>query len=274
MDIISGTSYGKSKSVTAGDDDLLADPWNPFDDADAYMSARWFVEADVPKTQINRYFNTGLGGMNTHFRSGHTLWNLVDCMAEGLPAWREGEVGEPGPNARTFYYRSPLDVSQYILRQAAYRGHLKFKPTTDYDPDGHRIYSDIMNTEWAHNTQRKIHISSGREGGTLLPVILASDQAELTDFGGDKKAWPVYMTLGNISPEIRMLPSYSCWVIVGMLPIPPKKVKKKNETVNQAKLERAREVQSVLDAMLEEFKTFDMTGAGKMMDCADGEMRR
>lgn len=37
----------------------------------------------------------------------------------------------------------------------------------------------------------------------MAPIILASDKTQLTRFRGDKQAWPVYMTLGNISKEKR-----------------------------------------------------------------------
>lgn len=40
-------------------------------------------------------------------------------------------------------------------------------------------------------------------GATVAPIILASDKTQLTRFRGDKMAWPVYLTLGNISKEKR-----------------------------------------------------------------------
>lgn len=32
----------------------------------------------------------------------------------------------------------------------------------------------------------------------LVPIILGSDETQLMQFGGDKKGWPVYVTIGNI----------------------------------------------------------------------------
>ena len=37
---------------------------------------------------------------------------------------------------------------------------------------------------------------------TLAPVIIATDKTTLTQFTGDKKAYPVYLTLGNIPKAI------------------------------------------------------------------------
>ncbi|KAF8417083.1 hypothetical protein EV426DRAFT_540826, partial [Tirmania nivea] len=36
------------------------------------------------------------------------------------------------------------------------------------------------------------------DGGTLVPVLLVSDETHLTNFSGDKKLWSVYMSIGNI----------------------------------------------------------------------------
>ena len=36
-----------------------------------------------------------------------------------------------------------------------------------------------------------------------MPLILFSDATHLTNFSGDKKAWPIYMTIGNLSAVAR-----------------------------------------------------------------------
>ncbi|KAF8491531.1 hypothetical protein JB92DRAFT_3085091 [Gautieria morchelliformis] len=40
-------------------------------------------------------------------------------------------------------------------------------------------------------------------GATIAPVILASDKTQLSRFSGDKEAWPVYISVGNISKSLR-----------------------------------------------------------------------
>lgn len=57
-------------------------------------------------------------------------------------------------------------------------------------------------------------------GATVIPVIIASDEMHLSDFSGDKTAWPVYMTIGNISKEVRRKPSVRSTVLLGYMPKP------------------------------------------------------
>ena len=53
----------------------------------------------------------------------------------------------------------------------------------------------------------------------MSPVILASDKTELSRFKGDKVAWPVYLTIGNVSKHIHRQPMHHASILVGYLPV-------------------------------------------------------
>ena len=59
-------------------------------------------------------------------------------------------------------------------------------------------------------------------GGTLLPIILMSDATQLTNFSGDQKSWPVYMTIGNLNSKIRQKHHLHTICTIAMLPTGPK----------------------------------------------------
>ena len=63
-------------------------------------------------------------------------------------------------------------------------------------------------------------------GSTLVPVIFASDATHLTNYSGDSKVWPLYMSIGNIKSSTRNKPRNHAWVPVGLLLVGPKRVKK------------------------------------------------
>ena len=56
-------------------------------------------------------------------------------------------------------------------------------------------------------------------GATVAPVILATDKTQLTQFSGNRLAYPVYMTLGNIPRSIRRKPSQHACVLVAYLSV-------------------------------------------------------
>jgi len=59
-------------------------------------------------------------------------------------------------------------------------------------------------------------------GATVVPIIGLSDQTQLTNFSGDKKAWPVYVTISNILSPTRNSPVKMPLLLVALLPVPPK----------------------------------------------------
>ncbi|KIK44335.1 hypothetical protein CY34DRAFT_23094 [Suillus luteus UH-Slu-Lm8-n1] len=53
----------------------------------------------------------------------------------------------------------------------------------------------------------------------VAPVILTSDKTSLSQFQGDQEVWPVYLTLGDISKDIRQQPSKHASILIAYLSI-------------------------------------------------------
>lgn len=53
----------------------------------------------------------------------------------------------------------------------------------------------------------------------MIPVLLGSDKTHLTVFAGDKHAWPLYMSVGNISSKVRNKPKWRAWALIAYIPI-------------------------------------------------------
>jgi hypothetical protein len=63
-----------------------------------------------------------------------------------------------------------------------------------------------------------------------------SDGTHLSNFAGDKKQLPVYMTIGNLSLKIRQMPSAHTVVMVALLSIPIR-----NHSIPQTRLDTQRQ---------------------------------
>lgn len=106
-------------------------------------------------------------------------------------------------------------------------------------------------------------------GGTVAPVIIASDKTQLSTFSGDKQAWPVYLTLGNIAKSVRRKPTMGATMLIGYLPV------SKLECFSDRD-ERRRQQQQLfhysMSQLLEPLKA--AAAKGVFMDCGDGYTRR
>jgi len=73
-------------------------------------------------------------------------------------------------------------------------------------------------------------------GATLVPIIGRSDQTNLTNFSGDKKAWPVYPTIGNLPSAWRTTQGSMAGMLLALWPIPPKLSKSSKTNQRQRKI--------------------------------------
>ena len=79
----------------------------------------------------------------------------------------------------------------------------------------HRYSLPFLQASWTQFvTQELIPI-----GGTIAPVIIASDKTQLTQFSGSKAAYPVYLTIGNIPKAIWRKPGARACVLLAYLSV-------------------------------------------------------
>ncbi len=101
-------------------------------------------------------------------------------------------------------------------------------------------------------------------------LILATDKTTLTQFSGDKKVYPVYLTIGNILKEIRRQPSSHATVLIGYLPV--SKLECFREAGDSRKFAVYRLFHHCMRIILEPF--IEAGKSGIEMTCADNLVRR
>ena len=83
----------------------------------------------------------------------------------------------------------------------------------------HRYVSTICSQGYKLTQQSlsKDELERKTPGATIIPVIISSDKTQLTVFG-NKSAYPVYLTIGNLPKEIRRKPSNQGQILLAYLP--------------------------------------------------------
>lgn len=240
----------------------------PFD----YKLARFFNGSRIPMSKIDEFFKDGLVSVlkstkSVSFKSAYTLNNKLDAMTDD-PPWKHGTANYSLQPNTPYYYRNILDCIRYLIRQKSYASYMVYAPVYEYDEAGHRTYSEMNTATWWADKQKTLPV-----GSTLIPVLFASDQTHLTNFSGDKKLWPWYMSIGNIESTVRNKPSYHAWIPLALLPIPPKRMRNiPGNSIDKQEVETLQILHEVISFVLSPI-TDENSQSGYKMECADENVR-
>ncbi len=72
--------------------------------------------------------------------------------------------------------------------------------------------------DWWWTIQQSL-FDSGVYNTTIIPVLLATDKIVLIEHAEDMAQWPIYLTIGNLSHEIRRSRSRPRGMMVDLIPI-------------------------------------------------------
>ncbi|KAG8789644.1 hypothetical protein FRC12_013362, partial [Ceratobasidium sp. 428] len=193
----------------------------------------------------------------------------IDNLPHG-PDWffQDLVIGEgPYERVHTLYFRRIVDVIRDLMGNPAFRRAMRYAPERHWTSRSKksRVYGEMWTGEWWWLRQWFLH----DRHGTIAPLIIASDKTSMTKLSGNQSAYPVYLTIGNISKAYRRQASKHATVIIGYLPIDdfsnvPGKVLRtrlRGELIHRA----MRTIMEPLEKAGRE---------GVEMWCADGRLRR
>ncbi|KAG8756916.1 hypothetical protein FRC14_002533 [Serendipita sp. 396] len=208
----------------------------PFRDEDEFRLVHWLNE--LPMSKIDSFLGLRISQRNCNlsFGSASNMRDRIQQLPETRMPWKFTRVKlRSGTTSSPVYlcYRDPVAAVRSLLDRPLLKEHLEFQPTRHWkDREAlNRRYSEIFSGDWAWEIQGSLP-----PGATLIPILLGSDKAHLTEYSGDKSAWPLYLSIGNIRARICNKPSMKCWVLIAYIPIPTFKDPKPQHTALQHRL--------------------------------------
>ncbi|QRV93709.1 Zn-finger protein [Ceratobasidium sp. AG-Ba] len=241
----------------------------PMGEQERFEVAELLMTTGLTGKNRTRYLTSCLAKGKRLWKKNRELLKDIDRLPYG-PKWTEQKltVGEGiYRRTHTLFRRNIIELVQELLGDPQFKGCMRYAPEHQWTSKKRicRSYGEMWSGNWWWRMQWMI----GDPNGTVVPLIIASDKTTLSTMAGGQQAYPVYLTIGNISKNIRRKASKRATIILGYLPVDS--FKDVTDKGLRTKL-RGELLHRSMEVVMEPLKTASRVGVP--MWCADGYLRR
>ncbi|KAG1747493.1 hypothetical protein EDD22DRAFT_981909 [Suillus occidentalis] len=153
----------------------------------------WLVKS-LSQTQIDEFLKLPIKVDKLPHRAA------LSCKNEKVQGNKTDEKGQMLHEDVEVWMRDPVECIKDLIGNSLFHDHMVYAPVRAYkDPAGlYQVINDIWTVDWWCDKQKLLP-----KGATIALITLVSDKTYLSQFRGNKSAWPMYLTICNIAKKKR-----------------------------------------------------------------------